>query len=41
MLERTDEELIKIVPAERNKYNPAEIDAAESEVAKWNIDTSE
>ncbi len=40
MSERTDEELIKIVTAERDKYNPTAIDAAESEVAKRNIDTS-
>ena len=40
MSERTDEELIKIVTAERDKYNPTAIEAAESEVAKRNIDTS-
>ena len=40
MSERTDEQLIKIVTAERDKYNPAAIDAAESEVAKRNIDTN-
>ena len=40
MSERTDEQLIKIVTAERDKYNPAAIDAAESEVAKRNIYTS-
>ena len=40
MSERTDEELIKIVTAERDKYNPSAIEAAESEVAKRNIDTS-
>ena len=40
MSKRTDEELIKIVTAERDKYNPAAIDAAESEVAKRNIDTN-
>ena len=40
MSERTDEELIKIVTADRDKYNPIGIEAAESEVAKRNIDTS-
>ncbi len=40
MSERTDDELIKIVTADRDKYNPIGIEAAESEVAKRNIDTS-
>ena len=40
MSERTDEELIKIVTADRDKYNPIGIEAAESEVTKRNIDTS-
>jgi uncharacterized RDD family membrane protein YckC len=40
MTERTDEELVKIVTAERDKYNPIAIEAAESEIAKRNIDTS-
>lgn len=40
MSERTDEELIKIVTAERDKYNPTAIEAAELEVDKRNIDTS-
>src|SRR5690554_731973 len=40
MSERTDEELIKIVTAERDKYNPTAIEAAELEADKRNIDTS-
>ena len=40
MSERTDEEIIKIVTAERESYNPIAIKAAESEIAKRNIDTS-
>ncbi|PKB42196.1 putative RDD family membrane protein YckC [Cellulophaga sp. RHA19] len=40
MSERTDEELVKIVTAERDKYNPIAIEAAESEIAKRNIDTN-
>lgn len=40
MSERTDEELIKIVTAERDNYNPTAIEAAESEVEKRNIDTN-
>ena len=40
MSERTDEELIKIVTAERDSYNPIAIEAAESEIEKRNIDTS-
>ena len=41
MSERTDEELIKIVTVEREKYNPTAIVAANAEVEKRNIDTSE
>jgi len=41
MSERTDEELIKIVTAERERYNPTAIEAAESEIEKRNIDTSD
>ena len=37
MSERTDAELIKVVTAERDKYNPKGIEAAELEVAKRNI----
>jgi uncharacterized RDD family membrane protein YckC len=40
MSERTDEELVKIVTAERDKYNPIAIESAESEIAKRNIDTN-
>jgi uncharacterized RDD family membrane protein YckC len=40
MSERTDKELIKIVTAERDKYNPTAIEAAETEVEKRKIDTS-
>jgi uncharacterized RDD family membrane protein YckC len=40
MSERTDEELIKIVTVEREKYNPIAIEAAESEVEKRTIDTT-
>jgi len=40
MSERTDEELIKIITAERDSYNPFAIEAAESEIEKRNIDTS-
>ncbi len=41
MSERTDEELIKIVTVERGSYNPTAIEAADAEVEKRNIDTSE
>ncbi|WP_417857774.1 RDD family protein [Xanthomarina gelatinilytica] len=41
MSERTDEELIKIVTAERTSYNPTAIEAAEAEIEKLNIDKSE
>ncbi len=38
---RTDEELIKIVTIERGSYNPTAMEAADSEIEKRNIDTSE
>ena len=41
MSERTDEELVKIVTVERGSYNPTAIEAADAEVEKRNIDTSE
>lgn len=41
MSERTDEELIKIVTVERERYNPTAIEAADTEIEKRNIDTSE
>lgn len=41
MSQRTDEELIKIVIAERDKYQPLAIDAANLEITKRNIDTTE
>ena len=41
MSERTDEELIKIVTVERDRYNPTAIEAADVEIDKRNIDTSE
>jgi uncharacterized RDD family membrane protein YckC len=41
MSERTDEELIKIVTVERGSYNPTAMEAADSEIEKRNIDTSE
>lgn len=40
MSERSDAELIKIVTAERDKYNPTALEAAEAEVGNRNIDTS-
>ncbi len=40
MSERTDEELIKIVTVERDKYNPTALEAADEEVEKRKIDTS-
>ena len=40
MSEHLDQELIKIVTAERDKYNPMAIEAAELEIEKRNIDTS-
>lgn len=40
MSERTDEELIKIVTVERDKYNPIALEAADAEVEKRNIDTT-
>ena len=41
MSERTDEELIKIVTVERTSYNPTAIEAADAEIEKRNIDTTE
>ena len=41
MSERTDEELIKIVTVERERYNPTAIEAADTAMEKRNIDTSE
>ena len=41
MSERTDEELIKIVTVERERYNPTAIEAADSEIEKRNIDKGE
>lgn len=41
MSERTDEELIKIVTVERSNYQPLAIEAADLEVEKRNIDTTE
>lgn len=41
MSQRTDEELIKIVTVERDGYNPIAIEAADSEIEKRNIDTSD
>tara|TARA_R110001583_G_scaffold187759_1_gene349247 strand:+ start:58 stop:654 length:597 start_codon:yes stop_codon:yes gene_type:complete len=38
MSERTDEELIKIVTAERDSYNQIAIEAAESEIKNRNLD---
>ena len=40
MSQRTDEELIKIVTVERERYNPITIEAAETEIKKRNIDTN-
>ncbi|SEL08315.1 Uncharacterized membrane protein YckC, RDD family [Aquimarina amphilecti] len=41
MSQQTDEQLIKILTVEREKYNPLAIEAAESEIKKRNIDTSD
>ncbi|MBJ6367518.1 RDD family protein [Snuella sedimenti] len=41
MSERTDEELIKIVTVERERYNPIAIEAAESEIEKRKLNISE
>ncbi|WP_178990151.1 RDD family protein [Winogradskyella schleiferi] len=41
MSERTDKELIRIVTVERGNYNPTAIEAAEAEVERRNIETSE
>ncbi len=40
MSERTDEELIKIVTVEKERYNPTAIEAAESEIEKRKLDIS-
>ncbi len=40
MSERSDEQLIKIVTSERDKYQPLAIEAAEAEIEKRNIDSS-
>lgn len=40
MSERSNEALIKIVTAEREKYQPEALEAAEAEIQKRNIDTS-
>jgi hypothetical protein len=40
MSKRTDEELIKIVTVDRNKYQPLAIETAEEEIKNRNIDTS-
>ena len=39
MSEHSDEQLIKIVTAERNRYSPIAIEAAEYEIEQRNIDT--
>ena len=41
MSERTDEELIKIVTVEKESYNQTAIEAADFEIEKRNINTSE
>jgi len=41
MSERTDQELIKIVTIERERYNSTAIEAADLEIEKRNIDTAE
>jgi len=38
MSKKTNEELIKIITIERNKYNPIAIEAVETEIEKRNID---
>ena len=40
MSEHSDEQLVKIVTAERGKYNPLAIEAAEYEIEQRSIDTS-
>ena len=40
MSEHTDEQLIKIITADRQKYNATAIEAAESEISNRNIDTN-
>jgi uncharacterized RDD family membrane protein YckC len=39
MLKRTDDELIKIVTVDKNKYQPLAVEAAEEEIKKRNIDS--
>ncbi len=41
MSTRTDEQLIKIVTVEREKFQPLSIEAAEAEIKKRNIDTTD
>ncbi len=40
MSKRTDEDLIKIVTVDRNRYQPLALECAEEEIKKRNIDTS-
>jgi hypothetical protein len=40
MSERTDEELVKIVTVDRDKYQPLAVATAEAEIEKRNIDIS-
>ena len=40
MSQRTDKELIQIVTVDRSKYQPAALEAAETEIENRNIDTS-
>ena len=40
MSKRTDEELIKIVTVDRNKYQPLAIESAEEEIKNRNIDNA-
>ncbi len=40
MSKRTDQELIKIVTVDRNKYQPLAVETAEEEIKNRNIDTS-
>lgn len=41
MSERTDEELIKIITVERERYNPTAIEAADAEIKKRHINISD
>ena len=41
MSDRTDEELIKIVTVERDRYEPLAVEAAEAEIEKRNIDITD